>query len=150
MEKITTRGVDGWRCICGNVPESTGFYPCDETGKQIEPVAPYWGSLYVCDRCGRIIDADTLQVKGRRPQENWKYITYNSYAWFVGEKYSMTQSFYVTVDVNADIKAQLLADMKWQERHATSLKSRMIAGHTLTGGPPWYLDDAGKVVEIQV
>lgn len=58
---------DSWICLCGNHPISDGFYPCDSTGKQVEPTPEEWPvSLYVCDRCGRIINRDTVFVVGYR------------------------------------------------------------------------------------
>ena len=35
-------------------------------GNEVEPVAG-WDNLYVCARCGRIINQDTLEVIGRNP-----------------------------------------------------------------------------------
>ena len=52
---------DAWKCVCGNIPESDGFYPCDKNGRPMEPTF-----LYVCDRCGRIIDQEPLEVVGRK------------------------------------------------------------------------------------
>lgn len=57
-----------WCCVCGNRPWLEGFFPCDRQGEVVEPTKPDWDGLrYVCDRCGRIIDQDSLQVVGRRP-----------------------------------------------------------------------------------
>jgi hypothetical protein len=58
---------EAWTCLCGNEPSEDGFYPCDEKGDEVEPVAG-WSGLYVCLRCGRIIDPDSLRVVGRNPQ----------------------------------------------------------------------------------
>jgi hypothetical protein len=58
---------EAWICICNNTPVSHGFYPCDMTGKEVEPVRG-WEGLYVCNKCGRIIDQKTLEVVGRRKQ----------------------------------------------------------------------------------
>jgi len=61
---------DAWVCLCGNTSTSQGFYPCDDHGKQISPdVDGPWINLYVCDRCGRIINQDTLEVVGRASNE---------------------------------------------------------------------------------
>ena len=54
---------DAWVCVCGNVPHDDGFYPCDKTGNEMEPVTG-WSGLYVCYRCGRIINQDSLEVIG--------------------------------------------------------------------------------------
>ena len=56
---------DAWICICGNQPNSAGFYPCDSRGNQVEPTRGNWPEpLYVCDACGRIIHQATLEVVG--------------------------------------------------------------------------------------
>jgi hypothetical protein len=57
---------EAWVCICGNTPSEDGFYPSDKDGNQIEPVEG-WEGLYVCDRCGRIIDQKSLEVIGHKP-----------------------------------------------------------------------------------
>lgn len=60
---------DGWICICGNTPADDGFYPCDQDGNEIEPtVGSAWAGLYVCFKCGRIIDQETLEVVGKNPE----------------------------------------------------------------------------------
>jgi len=56
---------EAWICLCGNTPPDDGFYPCDNLGKEIEP-DKNWHELYVCNRCGRIIHQDSLEVVGRR------------------------------------------------------------------------------------
>lgn len=58
---------DNWICVCGNTPDSDGFYPCDANGNEVEPVEG-WKDLYVCANCGRIIDQHTLEVVGRNPE----------------------------------------------------------------------------------
>lgn len=58
--------ADAWICICKNTPTDDGFYPCDERGNKVEPTAEEWTTnLYMCDKCGRIIDHDSLEVVGR-------------------------------------------------------------------------------------
>ena len=67
IEKITHQegNHEAWECICGNEPADDGFYPCDEKGKKVEPTEAGWKTnFYVCDRCSRIINGDTLEVKG--------------------------------------------------------------------------------------
>ena len=60
---------DAWVCVCGNRPDSDGFYPCDEHGNEMSPtIGSGWKELYVCPRCGRIIKQGTLEVIGRNPQ----------------------------------------------------------------------------------
>lgn len=58
---------DAWVCLCGNMPHVYGFYPCLEDGTEVEPMEPWWRNLYRCDKCGRIINQDTLDVVGRKP-----------------------------------------------------------------------------------
>ena len=59
--------VDHWRCPCGNRPVSSGFFPCDETGRLVDPMEMGWPRrLQCCERCGRIIDLDTFRVVGNR------------------------------------------------------------------------------------
>ena len=55
---------EAWVCLCGNRPDSDGFFPCDEAGTEIEPVEG-WTGLYLCNRCGRVIDQESLDVVGR-------------------------------------------------------------------------------------
>ncbi len=56
---------EGWVCVCNNTPSTGGFFPCDLKGNEIEPVKG-WNRLYVCDRCGRIIEQDTLKIVAHR------------------------------------------------------------------------------------
>ena len=63
---------DAWICVCGNTPVSDGFFACDEAGNEMEPVSG-WKNLYVCNRCGIIIQQDSLEVIGRNL--NFKTIT---------------------------------------------------------------------------
>lgn len=60
---------EAWVCICGNTPTDDGFYCCDTEGNEVEPtIDSGWTNLYVCARCGRIIQQDTLEVIGRNPK----------------------------------------------------------------------------------
>ena len=55
-----TQNSGAWICTCGNTELGEGFYPCDETGKMVEPTHTEWlKNLYVCAKCGQIIDQDT-------------------------------------------------------------------------------------------
>lgn len=57
---------DAWICICDNMPSEDGFYPCNSQGEKVEPTEKEWTTdLYVCDRCGRMINCVTLVVEGR-------------------------------------------------------------------------------------
>ena len=56
---------DEWVCECSNTPADDGFYPCDRTGKEVEPTVSDWKTgLYVCAQCGRLIDSHTGEYKG--------------------------------------------------------------------------------------
>jgi hypothetical protein len=55
---------EAWICVCGNEPSDDGFYPCDKKGNEMEPTDD-WDGLYVCLRCGRIIEQASLRVVGR-------------------------------------------------------------------------------------
>jgi hypothetical protein len=57
---------EAWVCLCGNRPDSDGFYPCDKNGNEMVP-SEGWEDLYVCARCGRIINQDSLEVVDRNP-----------------------------------------------------------------------------------
>jgi hypothetical protein len=54
---------EAWICICNNTPSAEGFFPCDREGNEVEPVAG-WDDLYICARCGRIINQHSLEVIG--------------------------------------------------------------------------------------
>jgi Zn-finger protein len=55
----------GWLCPCGNTSGIDGFYPCNSEGEQVEPTREAWdGITWVCERCGRIINDDTLEIVG--------------------------------------------------------------------------------------
>lgn len=54
---------DAWICVCGNTPDHDGFYTCDKDGNEVEPTAADWKTgWYVCARCCRMIDVDTLEI----------------------------------------------------------------------------------------
>lgn len=69
QKEHTTRSAfdeDAWICVCGNMPSSDGFFPCDKNGDEMSPdIGSDWAGLYVCGRCGKIIDQNTLEVVGR-------------------------------------------------------------------------------------
>jgi len=70
MEFITADKTDSdaWVCICGNTPLKDGFFPCNDSGDEMEPtIGSGWTDLYVCARCGRIIKQGTLEVVGQNP-----------------------------------------------------------------------------------
>ena len=66
ITKMKIKGTkDNWICLCGNTALEHGFYPCDSEGYIVEPTPYEWTTnWYVCDKCGRIIDQETLEIKG--------------------------------------------------------------------------------------
>ncbi|MEI9990137.1 MAG: hypothetical protein WDM86_08870 [Rhizomicrobium sp.] len=69
MEKITHEDEDegAWVCICFNTPHTDGFATCNADGEEMEPdIGSDWNDLYVCNRCGRIIDQKDLSVVGHK------------------------------------------------------------------------------------
>ena len=53
-------------CICGNDGDDYGFFACNEDGNEISPdKGSDWKNLYVCGKCGRIINGETFEVVGR-------------------------------------------------------------------------------------
>jgi hypothetical protein len=64
-ERIDVLDDDWWECLCGNAPDTDGFYPCLPDGRTVEPVEGVWVQpLYVCARCYRIIEQPTGLVVG--------------------------------------------------------------------------------------
>jgi hypothetical protein len=57
---------EAWICLCGNTSTSDGFFPCDDDGNEVPPTKG-WENLYVCGRCGRIIDQFSLEVIDQNP-----------------------------------------------------------------------------------
>ena len=59
---------DAWVCVCGNKPIYDGFTACDSDGNEMSPdIGSDWQNLYVCLRCGRIIEGNALNVVGQNP-----------------------------------------------------------------------------------
>lgn len=58
--------TDWFQCLCGNQPNYDGFYSCLSDGSIVSPTqdGEWEGSLYLCERCQRIINGDTLEVVG--------------------------------------------------------------------------------------
>lgn len=52
-------------CLCGNDELTDGFYPCDEQGNEVQPDDRWNEKLYVCFRCGRIVDQFTGEIVGQ-------------------------------------------------------------------------------------
>jgi hypothetical protein len=65
-DKYLGKNADAWVCVCGNTDVDQGFFPCDADGVKMEPDKGKWKYLYVCDKCGRIIKQDTLEVVGHK------------------------------------------------------------------------------------
>jgi hypothetical protein len=66
-ERINVEVSDWWVCLCGNQPDRDGFYSCDRNGTGVEPTEAEWPEpLYLCDRCGRIIEQGTGLVVNRQ------------------------------------------------------------------------------------
>lgn len=66
LTRIASMGGE-WICFCKNTPQYDGFYPCDPDGNEVEPTPEEWTTnWYVCTRCGRMIDQQTLRVVGVR------------------------------------------------------------------------------------
>lgn len=63
----TEESEDTWICMCGNMAEDEGFYPCNEQGNEVEPVKGEWDNLYVCMGCGRFFNEDDMKVIGINP-----------------------------------------------------------------------------------
>ena len=57
---------DWFICNCGNEPDNDGFFSCLSTGEIVSPTlnGEWEGSLYLCERCNRIINGETLEVVG--------------------------------------------------------------------------------------
>ena len=68
MERIQHEkgNPEAWLCACGNRPDSDGFLVCDASGNEVEPDRE-WTGLYLCNRCGRVIEQESLKVVGRAP-----------------------------------------------------------------------------------
>ena len=67
MSKITHEkgNKEAWICKCGNTPSNEGFYPCNSEGEKVDPTPEEWNTkLYVCNKCGVMIDQDNLEIEG--------------------------------------------------------------------------------------
>ncbi len=64
---IVEQETDWWECKCGNQPNYEGFYTCNSMGEIVPPsVSDGWDEVhYVCHRCWRIIDQNSLEIVGR-------------------------------------------------------------------------------------
>jgi hypothetical protein len=68
VNKMKISGTpEDWHCLCGNTALASSFHPCNGEGTEVEPTPEEWTTnWYVCEQCGRIIDNDTMEVKGVR------------------------------------------------------------------------------------
>ncbi len=66
MQKHSIEHDNGdWTCLCGNYASLDGFFPCDETGREVEPTPVDWHTnLYICAQCNRLIDVNTAEIRG--------------------------------------------------------------------------------------
>jgi hypothetical protein len=65
-ERIKATAYGDFICICGNTPSDDGFYPINEKNEEVEPTAEDWKTdEYYCNRCGRVINQNTLEVVRR-------------------------------------------------------------------------------------
>lgn len=63
---IIETSSDVWECRCENRSDTEGFFPCTEEGEIVPwELGSRWdGKTYVCVRCWRLINGDTLEVLG--------------------------------------------------------------------------------------
>ena len=71
-ELITEEVTGSWVCRCGNKPEQDGFHTSTSKGLAQSPyVDGDWDNIHwLCGRCFRIIDGNTLEVKGVASEAN--------------------------------------------------------------------------------
>ena len=64
--KKLDKDVDGGPiCECGNDAGEFGFTPCDEKAIPLFDVPNDWpGHLFICDKCGAIINTDKSEIVG--------------------------------------------------------------------------------------
>ena len=58
--------TDWFECLCGNQPNYDGFYSCLTTGEIVSPTlnGEWDETAYLCERCNRVINGETLKVIG--------------------------------------------------------------------------------------
>jgi hypothetical protein len=63
---ITTEvgAPEAWVCVCGNTPDTGGFYFSDEAGTEADPdLSGNWNGVnYTCHDCLTVINGITLEV----------------------------------------------------------------------------------------
>ena len=56
---------ESWVCICGNTLSDSGGFTCDKKGRPVHlPLEMRTTRYYLCVCCGRIFQADDLQIVG--------------------------------------------------------------------------------------
>lgn len=114
-EQIKMDSPDWWECVCGNTPDSDGFYTCDEFGNEVEPTETAWKTNnYVCARCKRFFDCQELVVLGL-----------NEDARILGGDYTNTGS-------TPDERMEGLANIKAEKSIEDAVKT--IAGDLISDG----------------
>jgi hypothetical protein len=63
-EYMHAEHADWWECTCGNTPNQSGFYPCNNKGAICEPDHSWDGIHYICYDCGTIVNQYTLMLVG--------------------------------------------------------------------------------------
>jgi hypothetical protein len=66
FEEFIGGTTDWFQCLCGNQPNYEGFYSCLSTGEIVSPTlnGEWDGNTYLCEKCSRVIDGETLKVVG--------------------------------------------------------------------------------------
>jgi len=81
---------------------------------------------------------------------DWQDVTYNTYVWFVGERYGMDLQINTHVDISLiktdnDMYKILREDLDSEQEINGALNKRTISGHVITSA--WHYDKHGKIVE---
>jgi hypothetical protein len=68
--EITVHESDDWECLCGNQPDTDGFYHVNARNEWAEPTPIEWTGRYGCASCGRVLDAERGYIVGLMSEEN--------------------------------------------------------------------------------
>jgi hypothetical protein len=98
-----------------------GFYPCDDKGEKVESTPDAWKTdCFVCDRCGRIIEQDMLEVVGIRPlnslTDQERILTLADAQWLETSKADPARSVSIPEDACLDIASSLEQCYSFVER----------------------------------
>lgn len=65
-KEIINGDKDWFICLCKNEPHLDGFFTCLSDGSITPPTlnGDWQGLYYVCGKCSRIVNQDTLEVVG--------------------------------------------------------------------------------------